>query len=311
MSDRSPDNGTGTGTGTLHLVATPIGNLGDLSPRAAAVLASAELVCCEDTRRSGRLLQHAGVRAKRLVVCNEHTEVNRIPDVLATLADGGDVAVISDAGTPGVSDPGERLVRAVLDAGYHVSAVPGPAAAVMALVVSGLPTARYVFEGFLPRSGRERSERLAGIAAERRTVVLYEAPHRMERTMRELLEHCGPDRRVAVARELTKLYEEVVHGRLGSIDVGEPRGEYVVVLDGAPAPATPDDDDVRSALRDELGRGASTRDAASSVAKRLGVSKRDVYALAIALQGTDRQDTARQVTARHATDRHVTDRNGS
>jgi 16S rRNA (cytidine1402-2'-O)-methyltransferase len=271
-------------SGTLHLVATPIGNLGDLSPRAVEVLAAAELVCCEDTRRSGRLLQHAGIRAKRLAVCNDHTEVSRIPDVLDTLAGGGDVAVISDAGTPGVSDPGERLVRAALDAGHPVSAVPGPAASVMALVVSGLPAARHVFEGFVPRSGGERTSRLAEIAAERRTVVLYEAPHRIERTLHDLLEVCGPDRRVAVARELTKLHEEVVRGTLGTIRLGEPRGEYVVVLDGAPEPEAPDDDAIRTALRHELDGGSSTRDAAASVARHLGVPKREAYALAIGLR---------------------------
>jgi 16S rRNA (cytidine1402-2'-O)-methyltransferase len=283
-------------SGTLHLVATPIGNLGDLSPRAVEVLAAAELVCCEDTRRSGRLLQHAGIRAKRLAVCNDHTEVSRIPEVLDTLAGGGDVAVISDAGTPGVSDPGERLVRAVLDAGHQVSAVPGPAASVMALVVSGLPAARHVFEGFLPRSGGERTARLAEIAAEHRTVVLYEAPHRIERTMRDLLDACGPDRRLAVARELTKMHEEVVRGTLGEIRLGEPRGEYVVVLDGAPMPDAPDDDSIRAALRDELGRGSSTRDAAADVARRLGVPKREAYTLAIGLRTTEphadhREDT--------------------
>lgn len=274
-------------SGTLHLVATPIGNLGDLSPRAIEILAAVDLVCCEDTRRTGRLLQHAGVRAARLAVCNDHTEVSRIPEVLDTLAQGGDVAVVSDAGTPGVSDPGERLVRAVLDAGHEVSAVPGPAAAVMALVISGLPTSRYVFEGFVPRSGGERSTRLSEIATERRTVVLYEAPHRIARTLRDLLEACGPDRRVVVARELTKLHEEVVRGTLGTIDVGEPRGEYVVVLDGAAAPATPDDHQIRTLLRLEFDQGASTRDAAASVARHLGVPKREVYALAIGLQTPD------------------------
>ena len=134
---------------TLHLVATPIGNLGDLPPRAIDILRDVALVCCEDTRRTGRLLQHAGVRAARLAVCNEHTELSRIADVLETLLGGDDVALVTDAGTPGISDPGERLVRATLDAGFRVSAVPGPVAAVTALVISGLPTSRYVFEGFL------------------------------------------------------------------------------------------------------------------------------------------------------------------
>ncbi len=269
--------------GTLHLVATPIGNLGDLSPRAIEVLAGAALVCCEDTRRTGRLLQHAGVRAARLAVCNDHTETSRIPDVLDTLAGGGDVAVVTDAGVPGISDPGERLVRSALDAGYPVSAVPGPDAVTTALVISGLPTARFVFEGFLPRSGRERSQRIDEIARERRTVVLYESPHRIERTVADLLAACGPDRRVAIARELTKLHEEVVRGPLGDVHLGEPRGEYVVVLEGAPTDAPPDDDRIRDELRLELDRGATTRDASADVARRLGVAKREVYALAIGL----------------------------
>ncbi|MFP5489076.1 MAG: 16S rRNA (cytidine(1402)-2'-O)-methyltransferase [Acidimicrobiia bacterium] len=271
-------------SGTLWLVATPIGNLGDLPPRAVEVLAGAALVCCEDTRRTGKLLQHAGVRAERLAVANEHTEYHRIPDVLATLGEGGDVAVVTDAGTPGVSDPGERLVRAALDAGYPVSAVPGPAAATVALTISGLPTDRYVFEGFLPRTGRDRARRLAELADERRTIVLYEAPHRIERTVTDLADVLGPDRRVAVCRELTKLYEEVIRGTLGTIDLGAPRGEYVVVVEGRRADDAPADDDaIRAALRTELATGTSKKDAVATVAATTGAAKRHVYALAIDL----------------------------
>lgn len=270
--------------GTLWLVATPIGNLGDLPPRAIEVLRDAALVCCEDTRRTGRLLQHAGVRAERLAVTNDHTELNRVGDVLDVLAAGGDVAVVTDAGTPGISDPGERLALAAIEAGYAVSAVPGPSAMVMALTLSGLPTARFVFEGFLPRAGRERSERIAQIAAQPRTTVLYEAPHRIERTLADLRDACGDNRRVAVARELTKLYEEVVRGTLGSVVVDAPRGEYVVVLAGAPARlARPDDEAVRAALRAELAAGATKRDAAARVSVQLGISKKAAYAFANAL----------------------------
>ena len=272
--------------GTLWLVATPIGNLGDLAPRAVDVLSSAALVCCEDTRRTGRLLQHAGVRAQRLAIANEHTELSRIAEVLDALGAGDDVAVVTDAGTPGISDPGERLVRAALDAGFDVSAVPGPSADVMALVLSGLPTSRYVFEGFLPRSGRDRATRLAEIAAEPRTVVLYEAPHRIRRTVDDLREACGDDRRAAVARELTKLHEEVLRGTLAEIAaaLGEPRGEYVVVLEGAMARDEPvDDDAIRAALRAELADGATKKEAVATVASTLGTPKKRVYALAIAL----------------------------
>jgi 16S rRNA (cytidine1402-2'-O)-methyltransferase len=273
----NPDAG-----GRLVLVATPIGNLGDLSPRAVETLRRAALICCEDTRRTGRLLQHAGVPAPDLAVCNEHTEAARISDVLATLGDGGDVAVVTDAGTPGVSDPGERLVRAVLDAGFEVTSVPGPTALVTALVTSGLATGRFVFEGFLPRSGRARQDRLAELEDERRTIVVYEAPHRVLRTLADLAASLGDDRPVAVARELTKLWETVVRGTLGSVELGQPRGEYVLVIAGATAPGTPPDDDaIREALRVELAGGASTRDAAGAVARRLGVAKRLAYNLAV------------------------------
>jgi 16S rRNA (cytidine1402-2'-O)-methyltransferase len=265
------------------LVATPIGNLGDLSPRAIAALSSAALICCEDTRRTGRLLQAAGVAAKRLAVCNEHTERRCVDDVVAVLGDGGDVAVVTDAGTPGISDPGQLLVRAALDAGHDVSAVPGPAAVIAALVSSGLPTARFVFEGFLPRTGAERRQRLAEVAAERRTVVLYEAPHRVVRTIADLTEVCGPARPVAVARELTKLYETIVRGTLGDIDVGMPRGEYVIVVGGAPAsPEKVDDDAIAASIDVELAAGTSTRDAATRVATSLGVPRRRAYGIAVA-----------------------------
>ncbi len=274
---------------TLWLVATPIGNLSDLAPRAVEVLDRVSLVCCEDTRRTGLLLQHAGIRAARLAVCNDHSEFSRIADVLEVLAAGGDVAIVSDAGSPGISDPGERVVRAVIDAGHDVSAVPGPSAVVMAVTMSGLPTDRFVFEGFLPRKGRERAERLAEIAAERRTTVIYEAPHRVVRTIADLRAACGDERVAVVARELTKLHEEVVRGPLGELELRAPRGEYVIVLAGAPAlrPAA-DDDAVRDALRAARASGASTRDATAAVASQLRRPEREVYALAIALDHAER-----------------------
>lgn len=272
---------------TLMLVATPIGNLGDLAPRAVEALAGAALVCCEDTRRTGRLLQHAGIGGARLLRVDEHTEVSAAAKVLDVLDRGGDVAVVTDAGTPGISDPGERLVRAVLDAGYEVSAVPGPAALVMALVLSGLPSARFVFEGFLARSGRERADRLRAVADETRTVVLYEAPHRLARTLADLAEVCGPSRRVAVCRELTKLHEEVWRGTLaeaiGRAGERDPIGEHVLVLEGAPPAPPVDDDAINDALLAALGAGCSKRDAATQVAAALDVPKRRAYDLALRL----------------------------
>lgn len=296
---------------TLWLVATPIGNLGDLSPRAVEVLGRCALICCEDTRRTGPLLRHAGIEGARLAVCNDHTEGLRVREVLDTLASGNDVAVVSDAGTPGVSDPGERIVRAAIDADHTVSAVPGPSAAIMALTISGLPTDRFVFEGFLPRKGTERAARLTDIAAERRTIVIYEAPHRIVRTLADLREACGDDRMAVVARELTKLYEEVVRGPLGELAIDAPRGEYVVVVAGAPTgdePAT--DAAVRDALRAAISAGASTRDAAAAVAKQLGRAKREVYALALTLSGEQRPTKERPAVERPAVERSADEGDG-
>jgi 16S rRNA (cytidine1402-2'-O)-methyltransferase len=272
--------------GVLVLVGTPIGNLGDLSPRAVEALAAADAICCEDTRRTGRLLQHAGVERKgALMMVNEHTEAREVDGVLARLARGERVAVVSDAGMPGISDPGERLVRAAVDAGHVVEVVPGPSAALAALVASGLSTGRFVFEGFLPRKGSGRTERLAAVAAERRTVVLYEAPHRLPRTLADLASVCGDDRPVAVARELTKLHEDVWRGTLGEAAAWAverpPRGELVVVIDRAPGAPPPDDDALVDALNVELAAGSSARDAARAVAARLGVPRRHAYDLAV------------------------------
>lgn len=273
-------------TGTLVLVATPIGNLGDLSPRAIATLQDSSLILCEDTRHSGRLLSHAGISGVRLAVCNEHTEAERGRDVLALLDAGETVTLITDAGTPGISDPGSRLVRVVLDAGHKVSAVPGPTAFVMALVVSGFDTTRFVFEGFLPRSGRERAHRLAAIAAESRTTVIYEAPHRVERTAADLAAACGGTRLVAVARELTKIYESVWRGSLDAavthLHAVPPRGEYVVVVQGAPPRGEVTDEEIRTALNLAL-VGHSRKDAVATVVGQLEVPKRRVYDLALAV----------------------------
>ena len=274
--------------GVLVLVGTPIGNLGDLTPRAVDELGRADALCCEDTRRTGRLLLHAGVaRPATLIVVNEHTEEREIPRVLARLARGERVALVSDAGMPGISDPGERLVAAAAAAGHAVEVVPGPSAAVAALVVSGLPAGRFVFEGFLPRKGSGRRERLAALAAERRTAVLYEAPHRLARTLADLVEACGGERPVVVARELTKLHEEVWRGTLAGAAAWaaerEPPGEMVLVLGGAPAAGPPADADVRAGVEAELAAGATARDAAKAVAARLSVPRRRAYDLAVAV----------------------------
>lgn len=271
--------------GALVLVGTPIGNLDDLSPRVVAALGSADAIGCEDTRRTGRLLSHLGITAPKLIVVNEHTEHSVTPRLLERIASGERVVVVSDAGLPGISDPGETLVRAALDAGIEVEVIPGPSAGVTALVVSGMPTGRFVFEGFLPRKGATRGERLGDVAAEKRTVVLYEAPHRLARTLDDLISACGGQRQVMVARELTKMYEEHWHGTIAQArarcDEVAPRGEYVLVLAGADEADQVDDAELRLALDAARERGSSTRDAVDEVSTMFAVPRRRVYSLAV------------------------------
>jgi len=271
--------------GTLYLVATPIGNLGDMSERAREVIEQAAIVACEDTRRTGRLLELLQLRARRLLVANEHTELSVASTVIEVLVQGLDVALVTDAGTPAISDPGQHLVRYVLDAGCQVSVVPGPTAAVAALVLSGLPTSRWVMEGFLPRKGKERDTRLASLAVEKRTTVLFESPRRLKTTLQELADLCGADRPAAVMRELTKLHEEGVRGSLGELAARfshQVKGEIVIVIGGA-ADVTVDDDVVVSALRKELESGTTRRAAIDHTSATLGVARNRVYALALEL----------------------------
>jgi 16S rRNA (cytidine1402-2'-O)-methyltransferase len=280
------------GAGVLVVVGTPIGNLGDLSPRAAAALASAQVLYCEDTRHSRTLLSHAGITGVPLRSLHEHNEAGRVDEVVAAVASGRTVALVSDAGMPAVSDPGVRVVAAVAEAGLTVTVVPGPSAVLAALVASGLATDRFCFEGFLPRSGRERTERLAVVATEPRTTVLFEAPGRVAATLADLAAVCGGDRSVAVARELTKLHEEVWRGTLtdGAAWAADGvRGEVVLVLAGAPV--VPDaevgDDELARALTERLEAGARTRGAVDDVATAHGVPRRRVYELALRLKAGD------------------------
>lgn len=274
-------------SGTLVLIATPIGNLGDLSPRAIAAISECDALCCEDTRRTGLMLNHFGLAGKTYIVVNEHTEHDASREVVERLLAGETIGLVTDAGTPGISDPGERIVRAAIASGVEVSAIPGPSAVIMALIMSGLPTTRFVFEGFIPRSGQERSSVLAEIATERRTVVMYEAPHRLERTLADLEVACGPLRRIVVARELTKLHEEIrrtsLHEAVQHARSQEPRGEYVLVLEGALPPEPATEEQLEDALRRELANGMSKRDAAAKVALTYGAPKRLVYELALRL----------------------------
>jgi 16S rRNA (cytidine1402-2'-O)-methyltransferase len=276
-------------TGALVVVGTPIGNLGDLSPRAVTALSTADVVYCEDTRHSRKLLSHAGITGVPLRSLHEHNEDQRIDEVVAAVAAGRSVALVSDAGMPAVSDPGARVVAAVAASGLVVRVVPGPSAVLAALVTSGLATDRFCFEGFLPRSGRERTDRLAAVATESRTTVLFEAPTRVAATLRDLAAVCGDDRAVAVARELTKLHEEVWRGTVaeGAAWAADGvRGEVVVVLAGATAGPDADvgDQELVDALVERLDAGARTRGAVDEVAAALGVPRRRAYELALRLK---------------------------
>jgi 16S rRNA (cytidine1402-2'-O)-methyltransferase len=276
-------------TGALLLVATPIGNLGDLSGRAVGALRDADVIAAEDTRRTRALLSHLGLPAAgRLRSVHAHNEQESADWIVDAVRDGRCVVYVTDAGTPGISDPGERLVRACLQAGLTVDVVPGPSAVLTALVLSGFPTDRFVFEGFLPRRGVDRRERIAAMVPEVRTVVLYESPRRVHATLTALLGACGPLREVAVARELTKLHQEVWRGTLeeavGHVEMSEPRGEHVIVVAPAPPPPAANDDEIDAHVAAALAEGLSTRDAAARVARDLRVPRRRTYDAATRLK---------------------------
>jgi 16S rRNA (cytidine1402-2'-O)-methyltransferase len=265
--------------GTLWLVGTPIGNLGDVSERAARTLAEVDLVACEDTRRTRKLLAHLGVRAGRLVSFHEGNERRQVRELLEHLRAGADVAMVSDAGMPGLSDPGYRLVTACAEEGITVDVVPGPSAAIAALVVSGLPTARFAFEGFLPRKPGERRARLAEVADDSRTVVMFESPRRLSGLLADAREILG-DRRAAVVRELTKVHQEVLRGRLSELADRLPNevlGEIVVVIEGAPKARSADLEDLGARVEALTAQGVPRKEAAARVAMEAGASKRAVY----------------------------------
>ncbi len=286
---------SGEGRGRLVLVATPIGNLGDLSPRAREVLATADLICCEDTRRTRALLSAVGVAAggeggDRLLSLHGHNEAARLARVTAAVAGGATVAVVSDAGTPGISDPGAWLAAQLAAAGETVSTVPGPSSVLGALVVSGLPVDRFCVEGFLPRKGSGRRRRIAALMADERTSVVLEAPGRVAGTLGEL-SSADPDRPVAVVRELTKLHEEVWRGTL--VEAAEAfaarqlRGEVVLVVGGAPAPEPAGEPEVEAAVRAVVSDdpSAGPRQVADRVAATLGVPRRRAYEAALRVRG--------------------------
>lgn len=273
-------------SGTLYLVATPIGNLGDLSPRAAETLAAVDFIAAEDTRVSLKLLNHFQIK-KPLVSYHEHNAAAAGQAVLSRLLAGEDCALVTDAGTPAISDPGEGLVRLCGENGVTVTSIPGCCAAVNALAVSGLPTGRFTFEGFLSVNKKSRREHLDSLKGERRTMIFHEAPHKLRPTLADLCAAFGPGRRIALCRELTKLHEEIHRCTLGEAAEyyrdHDPRGEYVLVVAGA---------EVAQAAAVTLGEGAAQvlalveagtrlKDAAREVAEHTGLSKNDLYAAAL------------------------------
>jgi 16S rRNA (cytidine1402-2'-O)-methyltransferase len=278
-------------SGLLVLAGTPIGHPGDASPRLAEELATADLVAAEDTRRLRRLTAALGVvPAGRVVSYHEHNEATRTPELVQEMLAGQRVLLVTDAGMPSVSDPGYRLVRAAVDAGVRVSAVPGPSAVLTALAVSGLPVDRFCFEGFLPRKPGERAARLRALLDEPRTMVFFEAPHRLGKTLAAMAEAFGPERPGVVCRELTKTYEEVRRGGLAELAewaADGVRGEVTVVVGGAPAgaEATTDPAELAARVARLETEGLPRKAAMAAVAAKAGVPRRVVYDAVLSARG--------------------------
>lgn len=280
MTDHSP-------RGLIMLAATPVGNAGDASARLVDALATSDVIAAEDTRRLRALLSRLDVEPRgQIVSFYEGNESARVPELIARAAAGARVLVVTDAGMPSISDPGFRLVREAHESDVDITCLPGPSAALAALVLSGLPVARFAFEGFLPRKDGDRRRRLASLATEDRTMVFFEAPHRLDVSVRDMADAFGVDRRAAVCRELTKTYEEVKRDSLGELArwaEGEVRGEITIVVAGASdderryASGLGDDEAIAAAVRKRMESGLSRKEAAAEVADRAGLSKRYVY----------------------------------
>lgn len=271
---------------TLCLVPTPIGNLSDISPRARQALADADFIAAEDTRVALRLLNHLELK-KPLVSYYEHNKEGSGPKIVARILTGQRCALVSDAGSPAISDPGEDLVRLCAEAGIPVTAVPGPCAAITALSISGLPTGRFCFEGFLSTNKKSRQAHLDGLRSETRTMIFYEAPHKLTATLADLSAVFGAERRISLCRELTKLHEEVLRTTLGEAAAyyaeHAPRGEFVLIVEGA-APLAPEavsEADALEAVRALIGQGLSRKDAVRRVSEQTGIPKNELYNAAV------------------------------
>lgn len=287
MEDIKTGNMEGSLRGTLYLCATPIGNLEDITFRVLRTLKEVDIIAAEDTRNSIKLLNHFDIKTP-MTSYHEYNKVEKARTLVDKMLKGASVAVITDAGTPGISDPGEELVRQCHEAGIRVTSLPGPAACVTALTISGLPTRRFCFEAFLPYDKKERKEVLSELASETRTIIIYEAPHRLKATLAELLDILGADRRLSVCKELTKRYENVFLTTFEEAceyyDNNEPKGEYVLVIQGKSREIIKQEEvktweamTIEEHMKVYTGKGMDKKEAMKAVAKDRGVSKRDIY----------------------------------
>ena len=271
--------------GTLYLCATPIGNLGDISKRCLEILESVDLIAAEDTRRTLQLLNHFGI-TKALTSYHEHNKKAKGDYIISLLLEGKNVAQVSDAGTPAISDPGEDLVKLAIENGIEVTSVPGPVAGITALILSGLPAARYAFEGFLSTNKRNRYEHLESVRNDTHTLIFYEAPHKLLTTLNDMRDVFGGERRIALARELTKLHEEIIrttiNGAIEHYAEKSPRGEYVLVIEGATETSEEEcfwqDMSITEHVDKYIADGMAQKDAIKAAAQDRGVPKRDIYA---------------------------------
>lgn len=282
--------------GILYIVGTPIGNLEDMSFRAVKILQSVDLIAAEDTRHTGRLLQHFQVTSPQISY-HDHNRNGRIPELLEKLHQKKAIALVTDAGIPGISDPGYELVKACIEAGITVVPIPGASAVITALSAAGLPTDRFVFEGFLPAKGKERKERLEFLTSETRTIIFYEAPHRLRQTLQNLAEVLGTEREIVLARELTKLHEEFWRGDIGGAIAHyterQPQGEYTLVVAGIP-PAKPQltEAELKVELQQLMAAGISRSQASRQLAKVTSISRSQLYQLALTLPNLPSVETA-------------------
>ncbi|MGQ4646554.1 16S rRNA (cytidine(1402)-2'-O)-methyltransferase [Lyngbya aestuarii] len=273
--------------GKLYVVGTPIGNLEDITFRAVRILQSVDLIAAEDTRHTGKLLQHFQIKTPQLSY-HEHNRQQRLPELISKLEEGNEIALVTDAGMPGISDPGYDLVKACIEAGVSVVPIPGATALITALSAGGLPTARFVFEGFIPTNSQERQRRLESLSSEARTLIFYESPHRLRQTLQDLADYLEPLRLIVVARELTKLYEEFWRGTIRDaiayFSAREPKGEFTLVVSGAQLEiALPSEEVLKAELYEIMSQGVSRSQASRQLAQLTKLPRRQLYQMALAL----------------------------